>query len=155
MITTFKRNLMAAALGGVLGLCVTGCQTFNKPAPDTLTSVLITNKSMTDINQAVAGVFASHGFDGGQTAPGQFTYTRLGTRANNLAYGSYMFDEAVTIRIVVTLRQLNPTSTVVACNAWLVEAADDPVFADSHQVRQLRKWPYEQLLKDIQTQLGE
>ena len=74
---------------------------------------------------------------------------------NNLTYGSYMFDEIVTIRIVVTLRQIDPSSVVVACNAWMVEDANDPVFADSHPVRQLRKWPYEQLMKDIRTQLGE
>ena len=156
MYTTFKTNLLAAVLVGALGLFGTGCQTFNNNSiPDTLTSVTITNKSMADIDQAAAAVFASHGFSGGQTAPNQFTYSRLGSRANNLSYGSYMFDEMVTIRIVVTLRQISPTAIVVACNAWMVEAADDPVFADSHQVRQLRKWPYEQLMKDIRTQLGE
>jgi len=47
------------------------------------------------------------------------------------------------------------SSIFVGCNAWLVEADNDPVFEDAHKVRQLRKWPYEQLLKDIQTQLGE
>jgi hypothetical protein len=145
------------ALVGVLTVTVlTGCQTFSdNPAPDSLSSVTITNKSMSDISQATMAVFASHGFSGGQSGPNQFTYHRLGSRSNNLAYGSYMFDEVVTVRIVVSILPINATSTMVACNAWLVEDAGDPVFSDSHQVRQLRKWPYEQLLKDIKSQLGE
>jgi hypothetical protein len=155
MNATFKRNLMAAALVGVLGLCVTGCQSFSSLPPDNLTSVTITNQPMANIANAMAAVFAVHGFSGGQTGANQFTYTRLGSRSDNLAYGSYMFDEMVTIKVVVMTRQLTTNSILVGCNAWLVEADKDPVFEDDHKVRQLRKWPYEQLLKDIQTQLGE
>jgi hypothetical protein len=155
MNTTFKRNLMVAALIGVLALCVTGCQTFNGPPPGNLASVTVTNKSMADVANATAAVFANHGFSGGQTGPGRFTYTRLGTREDNLAYGSYMFEEVVTVKVEVTARQLSPDSIRLGCNAWLVEADNDQVFEDDHKVRMLRKWPYEQLLKDIQTQLGE
>ncbi len=66
-----------------------------------------------------------------------------------------MFDEVVTLRVVVTVQQLDPQKIFVGCKAWLIEAEDDPVFADSHQVRKLRKWPYEQLLDDIKTQFGQ
>jgi len=151
----FNRNLMAAALAGVLALCVTGCQSFSDVPSGKLASITITNQSMANVADATAAVFASHGFNGGQTAPGQYTYTRPGSRTDNLAYGSFMFDEMVTIKVVVVTKQLTPGSIFVGCNAWLVEADNDPVFEDAHKVRQLRKWPYEQLLKDIQTQLGE
>jgi hypothetical protein len=146
---------LAAVLVGLLGLCVTGCQSFNDLPPGNLASVIITNQPMANIANATAAVFATHGFSGGQTGAGQFTYTRLGSRTDNLAYGSYMFDEMVTIKVVVVTKQLTPDSILVGCNAWLVEAENDPVFEDDHKVRQLRKWPYEQLLKDIQTQLGQ
>lgn len=39
-------------------------------------------------------------------------------------------------------------------NAALAADEGDPVFQDSHSVRMLRKWPYEQWLKDKQAQLG-
>jgi len=155
MNTIFRGNLMAVALAGALGLCATGCQSFNGPPPGNLASVTITNKAMADVATATAAVFAVHGFKGGQTGPGQFTYNRLGSRINNLAYGSYMFEEAVTVKVQVTLQQLTPNSILVGCKAWLVEADNDSVFEDSHKVRPIRKWPYDQLLKDIQTQLGE
>ena len=155
MNLTLKRNFIVAALAGVLGLCATGCQSFSTVPSGNLASVTITNQSMANVANATAAVFATHGFDGGQTGANQFTFTRPGTRTDNLAYGSYMFDEVVTVKVVVTTRQLTPNSIYVGCSAWLIEAANDPVFQDDHKVRLLRKWPYEQLLKDIQTQLGQ
>jgi hypothetical protein len=149
-------KLKLFALAGALVVALfTGCQSFTNTPGGTLTSVTITNQPMSAIMQATAAVFATHGFEGGQTGPGQFTFHRPGTRSNNLAYGNAMFDEVVTIRVVVLVKKLDAHSTFVGCNAWLIEAADDPVFEDSHQVRKLRKWPYEQLLQDIQTQLGQ
>ena len=139
-----------------LVLCATGCQSFNSPpTANSLTSAIIRNKTLLQIAAATQSVFASHYFHGGQTAPGKFTFERPGSRMNDLAYSSAMFNETVTVRVVVTINRMTAYEAIVACNAWLVEAADDPVFEDNHKVRHLRKWPYEQLLKDIQTQLGE
>ena len=143
-------------LVAALGLGVTGCQSFKAgPPPGALASVTITNRSVADVTQAARAVFAVHGFEEVASGPGQFTFERAGTRMNNLAYGSEMFNEVVTIRVIVTVTPLNLADTAVSCAAWLVEAADDPVFQDDHKVRKLRKWPYEQLLNDIKGQLGE
>ena len=155
MNITLKKNLIAAAFAGALGLLATGCESFSNVPSGNLAAITLTNQPMTTVVKAIADTFAAHGFSGGQTGANQFTYTRLGTRTDNLAYGSFMFDELVTIKVVVTTKQLTPNSIYLGCNAWLIEAADDPVFQDDHKVRMLRKWPYEQLLKDIQAQLGQ
>jgi hypothetical protein len=149
-----NRNLLISMMAAV-SLGMAGCQSFNGSPPGNLASVSISNRTMTDVQSAVAAVFVTHGFNGGQTGPNQFTYTRLGSRMNNLAYGSEMFDEIVTVKVVVTAQPQTPQTIVLSCKAWLIEGANDPVFQDSHQVRPLRKWPYEQLLKDIQSQLGQ
>jgi len=149
----FHALLIVGALSAVL---FSGCQTFSdNPAPGALTSVTITNQPIPAIAQATATVFANHGFTGGQTGPNQFTFQRPGSRADNLAYASYAMNEMVTVRVVVNILPVSNTSTVVACKAWLVEAAGDPVLEDSHPVRPLGKGPYEDLLKDIKSQLGE
>jgi hypothetical protein len=154
---TSRWNWGLAGMGLLAAICLgtSGCQSFNGPPPGNLTSVTITNHPLADVQSAVAGVFATHGFTGGQTGPNEFTYTRLGSRMNDIAYGSSLFQETVTVKVVVTTEPQLPDSIVVGCNAWLVEAEDDPMFADSHKVRSLRKWPYEQLLEDIKAQLGE
>lgn len=155
MNISLKRNLTLAALAGALGLLATGCQSFSNVPSGNLASITITNQPMTKVVRATTATFAAHGFSGGQTGANQFTYTRLGSRTDNLAYGSFMFDEVVTVKVVVTTKQLTPNSIYVGCNAWLIEGENDPVFQDDHKVRMLRKWPYAQLLQDIQAQLGQ
>jgi len=154
-IREFLPQVAGCGCLALLALAVAGCQTFNGPPPGNLATVTITNRPMADVANATAAVFATHGFEGGQIGPGQFTYNRLGTRLNNLAYGSYMFEEVVTVKVQVTLQQETPNAILVGCKAWLVEGENDPVFEDAHKVRPIRKWPYEQLLKDIQRELGE
>jgi hypothetical protein len=148
----FLFSMFAALLAATL---FTGCAFSNNREPTALASVTINNKSVPAIANAMATVFNNHGFTGGKTGPTQYTYNHAGSRANNFAYGSYEFDETVTVQVVVNILPLNATSTQVACQAWLIEDAGDPVFSDSHQVRLIRRWPYEELLKDIKSQLGE
>jgi hypothetical protein len=155
MKTARKQKLITAMLAGAAGLCLAGCQSFSNAPSGNLASITVTNQSMANVSNATAAVFATHGFNGGQTGANQFTFTCPGSRTDNLAYGSYMFDEVVTVKVVVLTKQLTTNSIYVGCNAWLVENANDPVFQDDHKVRMLRKWPYEQLLKDIQAQLGQ
>jgi hypothetical protein len=140
---------------GRLGLYATGCQSFNSPTPNSQASVTLTNRSVADIRQAAMTVFVDHGFTGSSPSPYQFIFEHPGSRMNNLAYASFMFNETVTVRVQVDLKPLDASTTVVSCNAWLVEDAGDPTFEDDHRVRKLRKWPYEELLKDIREQLKE
>jgi hypothetical protein len=151
------KYFLALVVVGVLSTALfSGCQTFsNNPEPGALTSVTITNQPVPAIAQATSIVFANHGFTGGQTGPNEFTYQRPGSPADNIAYASYAMNEAVTVRVVVNILPTSDTSTVVACKAWLVEAAGDPVLEDSHPVHDLGKRPYEDLLKEIKSQLGE
>ena len=136
-------------------LLVAGCQSFKDTPTGYLTSVTITNQPMAAIEKATTTVFITHGFTGGSTGPDEFTFERPGTRWNDLAYGNAMFNETVTVRVVVKIRSLDAQRTFVGCNAWLVDAPNNPVFEDSHAVRKFREWPYEQLLDEIQKQLGE
>ena len=138
-----------------VGLCATGCQSFNGSSSDNLTSVIISGKPAADVTSAIQTVFTNHGFTGGQTGAGQFTYERPGSEADNLAYGNYMFHQQVTVRVVVTLDQTDASSMLLACNAWLVVAEGDMTAQDTHKVGQLEKHPYEQLLQEVKTRLGE
>jgi hypothetical protein len=156
-LVTFRFWLKACfvVLAPVLLALFAGCQTFNSPPANNLASVTITNRTMPQIASAIQEVFATHYFQGSQTGPYGFTYERPGNRMNNLAYGSYMFDEKVTVRVKVNVQPVYGGQFLLSCNAALVEDANDPIFQDSHQVRLLRKWPYAELLRDIRTQLGE
>ena len=150
----FKRSLGWAAVLAAIGLGVAGCQSFGDGAPGYLTSVQISNRPMAAVQTAVTNVFTGHAFTGGSTGANQFTYSRPGTSLDKLAYGSYLFDRPITVKVVVTTRQQTPAIIVVGCKAWIVEAAGDPVFEELHPVRAFGKEPYEDLLKEIRAQSG-
>ena len=153
MVISLPRLL--AALGLLMAAIGCGCQSFNSPPDNNLASVTITNRSMSEISGAIQKVFESHYFQGGPIGPDRFIYERPGSRMNDLAYGSYMFKENVTVRVTLNLQPVYGNQILLSCNAALIEDAADPVFKDTHHVRSLQKWPYQDLLKDIKQQLGE
>jgi hypothetical protein len=146
----------------IVGLCLlaavwlgaTGCQSF-KSSPGDLTSVTITNRPMTDVQAAVTKVFTQHAFANVLSQENQFTFSRVGTSADQIAYGSLTFHRPITVRVVVNTRQQTPDSIEVGCNAWIIEAENDPVFQEVHPVRYFGRGPYEDLLKEVQTELGQ
>jgi hypothetical protein len=133
----------------------TGCQSFKPTGTDYLTSVTITNRPMMDVTNTTVTVFISHGFTGGPTGPGQFIFRRPGSAMDQVAYGSYVVQQAVTVKTQVTVQQMTPDSILVGCNSWLVKSENDPTFEESYPVRAMRKGPYEELLREIQKQLGQ
>jgi hypothetical protein len=150
------RRWIPVAFGlAALWVCVTGCQMFNTSESGYLTSVTITNKPMADVTNAVATVFAARGYTGGPTSSGDYIYRRQGSTADQIAYGSLMFDETVSVKVKLTVQPLNTNAILLGCNAWLVKAEDNPTFAESYAVKSRGKRPYEELLKDVQKRLGQ
>ncbi len=153
--TTIRWRWLPLLLLPVLLVMLAGCQNFNKPPDNNLASITVTNRTLAQVSTAVRTVFESHYFKGGPAGTGLFIYERPGSRMNNLAYGSYFFEEKVTVKVTVNVEPIYGGQFLVSCDAKLIEDAGDPVFKDSHHVRELQKWPYQQLLNDIKTQLNE
>jgi len=150
----FKRMLGFAALLAAIGLGAAGCQSFDDSSPGSLASVQIVNQPMAAVQAAVTNVFTAHAFVGGLSATNQFTYSRPGTSLDKLAYGSYLFDRPITVKVIVTARQQTPDLIRLGCQAWVVEADNDPVFQELHPIYSFSKGPYEDLLKEVQAQAG-
>ncbi len=150
-----KARWLVLLAAPVLLALAAGCQSFKNPPDNNLASVIITNRTMPQITAAVQSVFESHYFQGGPASKNQFVYTRPGSRMDNFAYANFFFNEKVTIRVTVNVQPVYGGRFLLSCNAALIEDPSDPVFKDTHHIRVLQKWPYDQLLKDIKTQLGE
>jgi len=94
----------------------------------------------------------AYAFGATGTGPGQFTFTRPGSKVDDLLYGDFM-DEKVTLRVEVTARSLDPSTTLLSCRAQVVSAAGDPVFEQSHAVHKFNSGPYQNLLNEIKARL--
>jgi hypothetical protein len=157
MMDSTKRIFQLTGLGllAALWLGATGCQSFSTSPASSLTSVTITNRPMADVQAAVARVFAAHLFDNVLSQENQFTFTRPGTSADQMAYGSRTFHRPLTVKVVVTTQSQGADTIIVGCKAWVIESENDPTFREIHTVRSFDKQPYEDLLQEVKTQLGE
>jgi hypothetical protein len=149
------RRWLGLLLAPLLLALGAGCQNFKDPPDNNLASVIVTNRTPAQISGAVQTVFATHYFQGGPAGVNRWVYQRPGSRMDNLAYANFFFNQKVTVRVTVNAEPVHGGRFLLSCNAALVEDASDPAFRDSHQVRSPQKGPYQQLLKEIQTQLGE
>lgn len=140
-------------VGSIVG--ATGCRSFKASSPGYLTSVTITNRPMMDVTNTTMTVFTTHGFTGGPISPGQFIFRRPGSAMDQVAYASFAVKQEVTVRTQVMVQQMTPDSILIGCNSWLVKSENDPVLAESYPVRAMGKRPYEELLEEIQKQLGQ
>jgi hypothetical protein len=145
--------LAAISLAGFLYFSV-GCQSFKSSNPGYLATVNISNHSVDEITNAMTTVFIVNGFNGGKTGTNEYTYRRQGGTADQIAYGSYMFNETVMVKVVVSLQQISTNWIRMGCNAWRVKSEGDVTFSESYKVGSMNKGPYEEMLNEIKTRLG-
>lgn len=147
--------LSGLLLLAALGLVAAGCQTSSNTAPPTAVSITLQNRSMAQVTQAAQTVFTIHGYQGGQTAPGQMVFQGMAGSMNNLTDDNYTFDNLITVQAVLTLSQVDANSVFVICTATLLDAGGSPVSGGGRQPPKLRTQPFEQILQDIQNQAGQ
>ena len=142
--------LIAAVL---LMLCTSGCSLFRPFSSGPLASVTIWNQPPEKIEDATTAVFVMNGYRSVVSGPNQLTFERPGSTDDNVAYGSLMFKRNVTERVKVSLRPTGDGSTVLSCNASLVENPGDPLGEDTHKIGSNRKEHYERMLNTIRARL--
>lgn len=130
----------------------TGCQTQEGAVAGPLASVVIANQTLTGVQSAVADVFAENGFLGGQSGANEFTYTRIGANPAGVANS---VNDTARVKAVVTTSQAVNGDITVACNAWLLDAGTSLSFQSRRQTQAIRKWPYQQMLNEVKSDLGQ
>jgi hypothetical protein len=128
-----------------------GCQT-QGGASGPLASVAISNQSLANVQKTIASVFARHGFLGGQSGANEFTYTRIGA---NPVGGPNSFNDIARVKAVVTTLPSTNDTITVACNAWLLDTGMNPALQGRQPTPSIRRWPYQQLLNEVKTDLGQ
>jgi len=147
-------KILFVLLTGVFAVALlSGCQTGPKSTP--LISVIITNQPEAAIVNAVDAVFVSHGYSGGRVGANQFSFHRTATSGDNLPAGDYEFDSIVTLWAILSIAPIDSNSTLLCCEPSLVEGTADSPYGGGKTVHQVRKAPYEQMLKEVRAQFGQ
>jgi len=151
--------LRAGLVGVLTSLCAlvfSGCST-GKPASASFASVVITNQSLSTIQDTTMLVFGEAGYKANRVPDGTMVFEREGSNGDQILYGGLggaAYGGTVTIRVRAEIVDLAGTEAHrLQCQAYFVRGAGDGVFEDKSRMANFRRGPYQKLLDEVAAKL--
>jgi hypothetical protein len=139
---------LAFALGcGLLALA--GCKTPSPTGSSWLASVLIPDKTTSQIRVVATTIFEREGFRIQSLAGEEIVLEKPGSTMNNVMYGD--LSSGVWIRVKLRIRTYGPDARLLECNAYRVSDRGDRAF--ERETSYKRSGSFQKLLDEIKAQL--
>jgi hypothetical protein len=135
-----------------LGLLSTACQSTDKPASASFASVVITGNTPGQIGDTASDVFREDGYKVAQRDPNHLVFEKEGTRMDNFAYGSWMGDTPVWIRVKGSVVPAGEMTFRLQCTAYMVR----DIWSSTEEevaLGGLHRGPYQKLLDEVARRL--
>jgi hypothetical protein len=156
---TIARSLSSIALLLLCGLLSTGCSSMNGPGSASFASVVITNRSTTEIQAATVQVFTEHGYWGGVSdSAGRMVFETGGSRANTVAREGVLatYQGARTlVRVRAEVVGWGDGARRLQGQAFSVSGAGDAFFEEEQRLSNLRSGPYQSLFDEVAKRLKQ
>lgn len=156
-MTKLTKSLVCHSLL-LCGLLSTGCRSMSGPGSASFASVVIQNRSVTEVQAATQQVFGENGYWGGVSRTGQMVFETEGSRANTLARDGLAATQAgarTLVRVRADVVDLGGGSHRLQCQAFMVSGAGDSFFEEEHPLRNIRSRPYQNLLDEVARRLNQ
>ena len=141
------------AIGLLLALTSFGCKSTPQTPSNRLASVVIKERTPSEIEAAIRTVFEKHDFDiSPRRTGGVMVFEKKGTFMNGLVYGDW-YSGGVWDRVNVYLSEIGPGSILVDCDAYMVQEHDDPFFQSERKPYKTRRHLYQKLLDEVAAEL--
>ena len=155
-MNTLKKLFLFSSVA-LCSALLTACSSTGKPASASFASVVIQNRSLSEIASATTAVFQTEGYTRyGGAADGEMTFEREASKGKQMAYsglgGSY-YDEAVNERIRAEIVSLGADSYRLQCKAYIIRSADSAFHQEEVPLSNLRSRPYQKLLNQVAERL--
>lgn len=137
----------------VMAGMLTGCH-LSQPASTSFASVVIQNRTSTDIQATMVSVFTANGYQTMANAADELVFEKEGTRANEIAHGGWIDDTGVRERVRARIFRQAPGQYRLQCQAFMVRHASDPVLQDEVRLKNFRARPYQRLLDEVAGRLN-
>jgi hypothetical protein len=136
-----------------MALVLTGCKSTPKTPSNRLASVVITDRTPDEIEAATRTVFEKHDYElSPRRAAGVMVFEKQGTWMNGMVYGDW-YSGGVWERVRVYHIEMEPGSTLVDCDAYMVQEHDDPFFQSERKPYTTRRRVYQKLLEEVAKEL--
>ena len=145
----WTRSLPARIL---LGLCLCGpalssCKTDPRPEAARFASIELQGNTPGQIANVATAVFRDHGYKAVQTGYANLVFEKEASRMDNVAYGDWLADKPVWIRVKAAIVPLAEARFRLQCQAFLVKDKNEAM--EEELKVKFRSGPYQKLLDEI------
>lgn len=145
-----RSSLIAASVFGLLGA---GCHTTDNPAAAEATAsataaVQIRGNTPGQITQMATEVFQEHGFTRGSKREGALVFEKPGGKMSNLAYGNWMGDTPIWLRVKLSVIPSGEQQYTLQCKAYHVRDKGSAT-EEELKIGKMGNGPYQKLLDEV------
>ena len=139
---------------GIISTVLVGCSSMDKPASASFASVRIQGHTAEQIRGATVVVFQQDGYVAANVSGAEMVFEKEGSRWDQIAYGSWVNEAPVWIRVRVSMVSLSADLFRLQCQAYKVRNKGDPLAEDQIVIRNRNSKPYQTLLDKVLGQLN-
>jgi hypothetical protein len=137
----------------LLGCAGTGCRSTGGSSSQPFASVEIRGHTPGQIHDVALEVFREHGYKLTQPGPTRLVFEKPASKMDNLAYGNWVGDTPIWVRIKVAIVPFTEAVFRLQCEAFLVRDKGSTV-AEEIQISRVRARPYKKMLEATARRLG-
>jgi hypothetical protein len=146
------RNL-AAGLFLAATFALIGCKSLNEPASASFASVQIPGHTADQIRAATVVVFQQDGYTLTGAQRSEMVFEREGSRWDQIAYGSWVNEAPVWVRVRASMVPLAGDTVRLQCQAYKVRNKGDPLAEEQVRISGAHSKPFQALLEKVREQL--
>ena len=132
---------------GLVTFVLAGCQTDSTSLPAHVAAVELRGNTPGQIADVVVAVFGKHDFNLAHRTYLELVFEKQASRMDNLAYGNWISDQPVWLRVRVTMTPLSEARFRLECRPVLV--LDKNQAMEEELKAKLRTGPYQKLLDEV------
>jgi hypothetical protein len=145
--------LVTGAVAVIISTSLLGCKSLDKTATESFASVRIDGHTPEQIRGATAVVFQQDGYTAVEVRKPEMVFEKEGSRWDQIAYGSWVNDADVWVRVRVSVVPLSGGEFRLQCRAFKVRNKGDPLTEEQVRMRSAQSKPFQVLLDKVSGQL--
>ncbi len=147
------RGAWLFVLTALVSFLLTGCHTTNNPAAaeasaDATAAVQIRGNTPGQISQVATEVFENHGYTRPSKQSGALVFEKPGSKLSNLAYGNWMGDSPIWIRVKLSIVPTGEQQYSLLCTAYHIRDRGSST-EEQMKVNRVSSGPYQKILDEI------
>jgi hypothetical protein len=134
-------------------IATAGCHSTPEAESGILSWVVLRGNTPGQIAQVTTEVFQKHDYKVSEAGLNRLMFEKKGSAMNNIAYGSWMKDDPIWVRVRVSIVPAGEQMFRLQCRAWLVRDKDGAT-EEEIKIHHMHHRPYDELLGEVAARLG-